>query len=182
MKTYNVNDVCAFSKANEPWGHFGNMAGGYPLRISPTILVPSVENLYQAMRFTGHPDIQQHILDQKSGFGAKLASKKYRNTHTREDFEDIKVDIMYWCLRLKCAQHRNYRNLLLETGNRDIVEISKKDDFWGAKPINNQLVGENVLGELHMRIRNDVQTKPIEELKNVITPPFDNFTLCGIVL
>lgn len=129
MNVYRREDVCAFSKAAEQWGGFGNMSGGYPIRISKELLVPSTENLYQCMRFTHRPDIQQEILDQKSGMGAKMIAKKYRREHTREDFDEMRVDIMLWCLQLKAAQHKKYRDLLLETGSRNIVEISKKDPF-----------------------------------------------------
>ena len=55
---------------------------------------------------------------------------------TRADFEDYKVEIMNWCLKLKLANHPiRFGRALQKTGAHAIVEESKKDSFWGAKPI-----------------------------------------------
>lgn len=147
-------------------------------------LIPSVENLYQAMRFTEHPDIQREVIKQKQGFGAKLKAKKYRKTHTRADFEDYKVEIMNWCLKLKLANHPiRFGGALQKTGARTIVEESKKDSFWGAKPDEqNQLVGANILGQLLMALREDyIQciNAGNEDYKLVSPPAIDGFTLFG---
>jgi ribA/ribD-fused uncharacterized protein len=173
MNTYKVEEVCAFSRAKDKWGEFGNMTGGFPIRLSKDILVPSTENLYQMMRFVFHPEIQQEILEQKSGMGAKMVSKKYRKTHTYRGFDDDRVQIMYWCLRLKAAQHKKYRDALIETGTRDIVEISKKDEFWGAKPSEDgsELVGFNALGHLHMVVRQVIQEDDNSENFKVVNAP-----------
>lgn len=179
MNTYNAAESCAFSKANEPWGHLGNMAGKYPITISENIIAPSVENLYQSMRFTDYPNIQQEIMEQKSGFGAKMVSKKYRKNFTRSDFDNIKIDIMLWCLQLKASQHPNYRNLLLQTNDKFIVEISNNDQFWGAKPNHDNSIytGHNVLGQLHMHLRDIIKSSPDNQLHNITTPNIHNFTL-----
>ena len=46
-------------------------------------------------------------------------------------------------------------DLLISTGDSPIVEISRKDPFWGAMPIvdSGELVGHNVLGQLLMEMR-----------------------------
>ncbi len=182
MNQYNINEIIPFCKAQDKWGGFGNMAGGYPIRINKTILIPSVENLYQAMRYPDHPNIQKEILKQKSGFSSKLVSKKYRKTHTRPDFDDIKIDIMRWCLKLKCAQHKKYRDMLLETDDKIIVEVStRNDDFWGAvfKDDNSILIGQNILGLLHMEIREYIKLHidNIDLIKQVIPINVPNFKL-----
>ena len=183
MEIYHINDVCVFSKAQEEWGGFGNMSGGFPLRINPQLLIPSVENLYQAMRYTDDPDRQLPILVQKSGFSAKLVAKKWRNEHTRPDFNEVRVQIMRWCLQIKKRQHKKYRDLLISTGNRPIVEISKKDDFWGAKPNEDWTIftGNNTLGKLHMEIRDQLiaNTDPyVTERVDPVNIP--NFLLLGV--
>lgn len=44
--------------------------------------------------------------------------------------------------------------LLLSTADKQIVEISRKDPFWGAVPVGpDNLVGQNVLGKLLMELR-----------------------------
>ena len=53
-------------------------------------------------------------------------------------------------LRLKLAQNWDqFSDLLLESDDMPIVEHSRRDDFWGAKPIDGEtLVGTNSLGRL----------------------------------
>ena len=80
-KTYNKTSVCHFSKAQEQWGEFGNMTGKFPFRITRNELIPSTENLYQAMRFTDYPKIQKEIISEPSGFGAKNLNSPSNQTY-----------------------------------------------------------------------------------------------------
>lgn len=181
IKKYHIDEVSYFHKSSEEWGEFGNMTGGFRFRITPDILIPSTENLYQAMRFTDYPEIQQAIIETKSGFACKLVAKKYRQNFTRPDFEDIKIDIMKWCLQLKLLNHlHTFGNSLLLTGTRDIVERSSKDNWWGAKVVDNTLVGVNVLGQLLMEVR-DSYKKDLDDgtdnYKLVIPPDIPDFCL-----
>jgi ribA/ribD-fused uncharacterized protein len=174
--------VCHFSKAKEQWGEFGNMTGNFKFRISRDVLIPSTENLYQAMRFTDHPEIQKLIMGQKSGFGAKMVSKSYRKTHTREDFEDKKYEIMKWCLKLKLANHKRFGDALILTGNKDIVEESHKDTWWGAKLSGDTYTGINVLGQLLVEIREEYKNNLSEntrEYKLIVPPTIENFNFFG---
>ncbi|WP_082046628.1 NADAR family protein [Rhizobium gallicum] len=55
-----------------------------------------------------------------------------------------------WCLRVKLVQNRGkFSNLLLATGDRPIVEDSRKDEYWGAR-VNDtgEFFGKNILGRL----------------------------------
>ena len=98
------------------------------------IRIDTAEALYQACRFPDHPEIQAVILDQRSPMTAKMKSKKHRKS-TRRDWAEVRVKIMRWCLRVKLAQNwSRFSTLLLRTDGRPIVEESRKDDFWGAKP------------------------------------------------
>lgn len=63
---------------------------------------------------------------------AKDISRKY-NYLTRKDWDDKRVAIMNWCIHLKLLYNWNkFGRLLMSTGDREIVELSSKDDFWGA--------------------------------------------------
>jgi ribA/ribD-fused uncharacterized protein len=165
-------------------GGFSNMAGGFKFRVFPDVMIYSSENLYQAMRFPHKPEYQKEILDQKAGMGAKMVAKKdgRRANETIDFFEDNKVDIMLWCLQLKAKNHVEYRDLLLETGDKEIVEISKKDDFWGAKFHKDDptlLTGENMLGQLHMEIREHLKAIGSNAFSHVVPPVIEGFTLLG---
>ena len=69
---------------------------------------------------------------------------------------------MRWCLRVKLVQNwEKFRDALLETGDLPIVEHSRRDDFWGAKPIDGQtLIGVNALGRLLMELREFIKQEP----------------------
>lgn len=154
-KTYNLNDVCSFRKTKELFGGLSNMASGFPLVVNDVHIL-TVEALYQACRFPHLPDVQKQIIAERSPMSAKMKSKTYRE-YSRSDFDDKKVDIMRWCLRLKLAQNFDSFGLILEsTEDRDIVENSFKDNFWGAIPSKdepNLLMGANVLGRLLKQLR-----------------------------
>ena len=147
------------------------MAGGFPLSVNG-IDIRTSEALYQACRFPHLPEIQRLIIDQKSPMTAKMKGKPHRN-NSRSDWNQVRVQIMRWCLRVKLAQNRHtFSELLLETGERAIVEQSRKDDFWGAKQMGRDtLVGINVLGRLLMELREEIQAEGLESL--LIVPPLD---------
>lgn len=78
----------------------------------------------------------------------KLAErwKGYR----RADWDAVKVDIMREILRAKASQHEYVRRKLLETGDRELIEDSWRDDYWGWGPNRD---GQNMLGKLWMEVR-----------------------------
>jgi type I restriction enzyme S subunit len=155
------------------------MAGGYPLNVNGVRILTS-EALYQACRFPHRPDIQALIIEQKSPMTAKMKSKPYRKD-SRPDWDQVRVNIMRWCLRVKLAQHWNdFSQLLLDTGEYPIVEESRKDDFWGAKATDDDtLVGRNVLGRLLMELREAVKVERPAMLLSVEPLDIPNFTLDG---
>ena len=157
LQLYDLTQVISFYKVDETFGGLSNMSGKYFHLHVNDILVRSSESLYQCLRFTSHPHIQREISENKSPKGSKMVSKKYRKEFTRDDFDEIKVDLMYWCLKVKlCSHPLLFGGLLDRTGNKEIVEISKSDRFWGCvrvKGNENIVTGENVLGRLLMDLR-----------------------------
>ena len=69
---------------------------------------------------------------------------------------------MRWCLKVKLVQHKDaFGEVLISTKEKQIVEFSKVDPFWGAKPYNNsKLKGCNVLGRLLMELRENYKNDP----------------------
>jgi predicted NAD-dependent protein-ADP-ribosyltransferase YbiA (DUF1768 family) len=53
-------------------------------------------------------------------------------------------------LTAKADQHEYVRRKLLETGDRQLVENSWRDDFWGVGSNGN---GQNQMGKLWMEVR-----------------------------
>lgn len=72
----------------------------------------------------------------------------------RPDWDDVKVDVMRDILRAKVQQHEYVRRKLLETGDRELIEDSWRDDFWGWGPNRD---GKNMLGRLWMEIREELR-------------------------
>jgi type I restriction enzyme, S subunit len=176
-RIYDPTVSVVFLKTNERFGGLSNMAPGFPLRING-IPIRTSEALYQACRFPHMPDVQHRILDEHSPMTAKMRTKPFRS-QSRPDWDNVRVKIMRWCLRVKLAQNWHaFSELLLATEDRPIVEQSRKDDFWGAKVTKNgTLVGMNVLGRLLMELREQLKSEDPESLKIVEPPPIPEFML-----
>jgi len=158
VSKYDKQSCVSFRKTKELFGGLSNMCSGYPIQIGGEQFLTS-ESLYQVCRFNEYSDIQRLIQMEKSPMSSKMKSKKYIS-NTRGDWDDVRVDIMDWCIRMKLkCNWNNFGNLLLSTGDQFIVEDSHKDRFWGCVlEGDNDLVGRNVLGKLLVNLR--------EELKN----------------
>lgn len=112
------------------------------------------EAAYHSEKFTlNDQDLRLHIRMAPSAHEAfKIAERN--KEHRRPDWDDIKVDIMRDILRAKVAQHEYVRRKLLATGDRELIEDSWRDDFWGWGPNRD---GKNMLGRLWMEIRAELQ-------------------------
>jgi ribA/ribD-fused uncharacterized protein len=75
-------------------------------------------------------------------------------TDRRHDWDAVKVDVMRDILRAKAGQHEYVHRKLLATGDRELVEDSWRDGFWGWGPGRN---GKNMLGKLWMEIRAELR-------------------------
>jgi ribA/ribD-fused uncharacterized protein len=178
-RTYRREDCVVFYRTREAFGGLSNMAAGYPLRVVG-ISVFTSEALYQACRFPHLPAIQKEILRQTSPMTAKMKSKPHRKD-SRADWDDVRVAIMKWCLKVKLVQHWvQFGDLLLSTGSTPIVEQSRKDRFWGAVPgpDNEILRGSNVLGRLLMDLRERIK-KDADEFFEIRPVPIPDFLLLG---
>lgn len=159
-RIYHAEHVVRFRKTGEAFGGLSNMAPGFPLQVG-SIWVRTSEALYQACRFPHIPELQRMIVAERSPMTAKMRSKPYRE-ETRPDWINVRIPIMRWCLRVKLACNwSSFSSLLHETGDKPIVEDSRKDRFWGAVPeADGTLCGENVLGRLLMELRDKMRSDP----------------------
>ncbi|EFK09925.1 conserved hypothetical protein [delta proteobacterium NaphS2] len=176
-RTYKRIDSVVFRKTIEKFGGLSNMAPGFPLQIGD-ISVRTSEALYQACRFPYAEEIQKMIISQKSPMTAKMKSKPFRS-QTRPDWDHVRVKVMRWSLRVKLACNWDkFRNLLLLTADKQIVEDSRRDRFWGAVANDEDyLEGENVLGRLLMEIREELKSENSKNLKIVNPPLINDFLL-----
>lgn len=175
-RIYDAENAIIFAKTKERFGGLSNMAAGFSLFVNYNNILTS-EALYQACKFPLFPNIQSEILAAKSPMTAKEISRHYKH-FIRQDWHQEKYRIMEWCLRAKLVQnYTKFSELLLATGNLPIVEFSTKDSVWGAAPNEEgKLVGQNALGRLLMKLREEIkQTTP------TYLRPFSiaGFLLCG---
>lgn len=109
---------------------------------------PSVENAYQAAKTT--------VRSKRKPFEYCTAGQAKRNGRTltvRPDWEAVKLTIMRDLLEQKFRRHTALADMLLATGDTQLVEGNTwGDTFWGMC----QGAGDNHLGRLLMEIRNDL--------------------------
>ena len=70
----------------------------------------------------------------------------------REDWEDVKVEVMLDALRFKFGQNEDLKKKLLDTGNEVLHEDSPVDFIWGWQ--NN---GKDLLGKCLMKTREELR-------------------------
>lgn len=178
LRTYKKEDSCIFKKNNDEFGGLSNMATGFEIKINNNKIRTS-EALYQACRFPHLPDLQERIFEQKSPMNVKMISNANKSK-SREDWEDIRIKVMKWCLNVKLAQNFiSFGSVLNETGLNNIVENSSKDNFWGAIPDENEniFIGKNALGRLLMDLRQTYYSKDKYSLLIVNPPKIENFII-----
>lgn len=168
-RIYSYRNSIVFKKTKEEFGGLSNMAAGYPLIING-VSIRTSEAIYQCCRFPHLPEVQRTIINEKSPMTAKMRSKPHRDK-SREDWLDIRIIVMRWCLRVKLFQNWDkFSTLLKSTGDLPIVEESNRDSFWGAKPEGNYLKGTNCLGRLLMELRDELPFLEKQE-KLILNPP-----------
>lgn len=111
-------------------------------------IFPTSEHAYHWEKFEDG-DLSETIRTAPSAHEAFKLAERARWLR-RDDWDDVKVDIMREILRAKVEQHEYVRRKLLATGDRELVENSWRDDFWGWGPNRD---GQNLLGKLWMEIR-----------------------------
>lgn len=181
-KTYYAENSCIFRKTKEQYGSLSNMASGFPLKVNGIFILTS-EALYQACRFPHLIDVQEKIILEKSPMSAKMVGKPFRK-ETRPDWDNVRIKIMRWCLRVKLAQNYiEFGKELESTFNKPIVEDSSKDAFWGAirdKENRDILKGVNALGRLLMELRQFYNEKRYSYDMFVVEPlDIPDFNLYG---
>jgi len=163
-REYNKIDVVSFFKTDEIFGVLSNMKGKQKILIND-IWFSSSEAIYQSLKFPNNKELQIKIASENSPILAKRIAT-HNVKYKREDWDHVKNNIMRLSIRIRCLQSQDFFNLLLSTSPKQIVEISRKDSYWGALPKEtNHLNGKNVLGRLLMELREEISHEEI--FKNI---------------
>lgn len=113
------------------------------------------EALYHWHKFPARASIRDAIRTSASAHDAFKIAERNRE-YLRADWDAVKVDVMRNILRAKVNQHEYVRRKLIETGDRELVENSWRDSFWGWGPNRD---GQNFLGKLWMEIRAELRAQ-----------------------
>jgi len=166
-----------FYHVHEKWGEFSNFAEGFKIkaRIKQNVNSPidqsifltellswkTSEHLFQALKFSdGKVDSLELIM--KINFcssakeARKIANSSENKIFIRKDWHyGYKLSAMRWVIWEKVRQNPEFRELLISTNGRKIVEntslASYDDSFWGNGPNGK---GKNNLGIILEEIRN----------------------------
>lgn len=119
------------------------------------IVFPTSEHAYHWMKFpeASAAEARDAVRNAPSAHEAFQAASRYRHLR-RSDWDEVKVGIMRDILRAKAQQHEYVRRKLMQTADRELIENSWRDDFWGWGPNRD---GQNMLGKLWMQIREELR-------------------------
>lgn len=136
-----------FCRADQPYYEFSNFFKcqfTYEGRVWS-----STEHAYQAMKFED-VQTQEFIRSQPNAF---MAAKEGRDTSRiiKPNWEsELREPVMHdvnWC---KYTQNSPLMDLLLSTDERELIELSMRDNYWGTRYDRS---GRNRLGILLMYLR-----------------------------
>jgi ribA/ribD-fused uncharacterized protein len=125
---------------------------------------PTSEHAYHWEKFNVAPEfrrgyhnqVQNLIRHAPSAHEAfKIGQDEIWQPWRRQDWNTVRVGIMRALLTAKVQQHEYVRRKLLATGDRELVENSWRDDFWGWGENGD---GKNMLGKVWMEIRTELRT------------------------
>lgn len=122
-------------------------------------VVPTAEHAYQALKApAGHGPVKDLILKASTPGHAKRLGRRAK---LRDDWEDVKVEIMRKILAAKFAPGTELAAKLVATGEHHLLEGNTwGDKFWGCiKEIpTGPWVGANTLGLLLMERRDELRS------------------------
>jgi ribA/ribD-fused uncharacterized protein len=137
-----------FYRVNEPYGEFSNFAK-YPFEVEGKEW-PTSEHYFQAQKFVGTIHAEHVRLARTAREAARMG--RDRSLPMRADWDAVKLDVMRTALRHKFDSHPTLIDLLLSTGDEEIIEQTTDDEYWGC---GSSSAGVNMLGKLLMELRGE---------------------------
>ena len=109
---------------------------------------PTTEHYFQAQKFPETEHCQEIRQAKTPKDAAKMGRERFRPL--RKDWEQVKDDIMRKAVLCKFETHADIREILLATGDEEIVENAPGDYYWGCGKDGS---GKNMLGQILMEVR-----------------------------
>lgn len=143
-----------FYSTKDKYGEFSNFAP-FPFTLEG-VEWPTTEHYFQAQKF-GDADYRERIRTTKSPMIAARLERS-RRVPIRADWEAIKLDIMRRATTAKFSAHGELLDMLLETGEEQIVEKTTRDEYWGCGTSGR---GHNWLGRILMEVRETMRAEAL---------------------
>jgi len=137
---------------NGPFGELSNFSR-HPV-FEDGVIWPTSEHLYQSRKFDS-AEVRDLIRTASGPSKAKARAREKRPCMIN-DWEALQLTFMYSVVKLKLSQNPEVKSTLLGTNDREIVEHSKDDMFWGRTPDGQ---GSNYFGKTLMLLRAEMQIK-----------------------
>lgn len=136
-----------YSTKEEPYGCFSNFsAHGFEL---DGVYWRTSEHYFQAQKFAESPEHLEALRNMPSPMQVAKAGRS-RSRPLRPDWEAVKDDLMRKAVLAKFETHADIREILLSTGDEEIVEKTTGDYYWGC---GTDGTGKNMLGKILMEVR-----------------------------
>ena len=144
-----------FYSTKDAYGEFSNFAA-FPITLDG-VCWPTTEHYFQAQKFADE-DYREKIRKADSPMMAADLGRS-RNVRIRDDWESVKIEVMRMAVLAKFDTHKELNELLLSTGNEDIVEAARGDSFWGC---GGDGTGKNWLGRILMEVREQLRCRNVD--------------------
>lgn len=113
---------------------------------------PTSEHYFQAQKFAG---TEHEDLIQKASTPRQAADMgRDRSRPLRSDWEEVKDDVMHRAVLRKFSVNPELREILLSTGQEEIIENAPHDYYWGCGKTG---TGRNQLGIILMEVRRQLR-------------------------
>ncbi|MBV8881140.1 MAG: NADAR family protein [Planctomycetaceae bacterium] len=141
-----MNEPILFYAVGDEFGAFSNFAP-YPIRLKSQAW-PTTEHYFPAQKFAGTAYEETIRRATSPMIAARMGRSRKRPL--RPDWDAVKDDVMREALRAKFTQHADLKRLLVDTGERMLVEHTRNDRYWADGGDGR---GRDRLGELLMELR-----------------------------
>jgi ribA/ribD-fused uncharacterized protein len=139
-----------YGTRNEPYGCFSNFSRhGFELDGK---YWKTSEHYFQAQKFAGTPHEETIHIAKTPKQAAEIG--RDRKLPLRPDWEQVKDDVMRKAVLAKFSTHPDLREILLSTGDEEIVENAPHDFYWGCGKDGS---GKNMLGRILMETRDQLR-------------------------
>jgi ribA/ribD-fused uncharacterized protein len=144
-------DTIYFYEPEGRWGFLANFST-HSIRLHDRTW-RTVEHFFQAQKFAG--TFREDAIEQTSSPSSAKALAKSWARYKRRDWSGVRLLIMREAIWAKFTQHNDLALLLLSTDEKNIVEKTNHDRFWGCDQDGR---GSNMMGKILMEVRADLRT------------------------